>query len=299
MGSSTKLWCFEYEPSTLEDMILPPEIRPKLEKAMVEVPNLLLVGPAGVGKGTFTNIFLKQTGLDYIRLNASDERNIDDMRSKVKSFATALGVTPLKIVVLNEADGLNQMAQKMLLDLIEQVQKITRFILICNYGHMIIPELQSRCQIISLGNLPIKEIGVRCMKILKSENVKVKNPKVISDIIKKFHPDVRKIINTIQLNTINNTIDAVIALDNVNEIYVDILKMIKSADVEGIRKSLRSNAINYPDLFQYLFNEVGVFKSPGDAIIMISEHLYRDSIISIKEINFMSLVVQLIKRDRS
>lgn len=295
-ASSTKLWTFIYEPKTLDDMILPVDIRPKLEKALKEIPNLLLVGPAGVGKGTFTNIFLKQTGLDSIRLNASDERNIDDMRDKVASFAKSLGVTPLKVVILNEADGLNQLAQKNILDLIEQVQKITRFILVGNYGHMIIEPLQSRCMTVSFGNLPIKEIGAHCMKILKAENVKVKNAKVVSEIIKKFYPDVRKIINTLQLNTIDNTIDAIVTLDNVNEVYMEILKMMKKGDLESIRKSLRSNSINYPDLYQFLFNEVGVFQSPGDMIIEIGEALYRDGIVAIKEVNFMAFVARCLKK---
>jgi DNA polymerase III delta prime subunit len=294
--TETKIWTFVHEPSTLDEMILPPDIRPKLEKALVEIPNLLLVGPAGVGKGTFTNIFLKQTGLDYIRLNASDERNIDDMRTKVKSFATGLGITPLKVVILNEADGLNPMAQKNILDLIERVQKITRFILICNYGHMILPELQSRCQTISFGNLPMKDIGVHCMKILKAEGVKIKDTKIVSEIIKRYYPDVRKIVNTLQLNTIDGKIDAIVVLDNVNEVYMDILKMMKKSDIEGVRKSLRSNSVNYPDLYQFLFDEAGTFKSPGDMIIQVADALFRNGLVAIQEINFMGFVVSCMKK---
>lgn len=100
--NKTDIWCFKYQPQTFSEIVLNNDIRNKLQKALVEVPNLMLVGPAGVGKGTFTNVFLKQTGLDYLWVNCSDETSIDNIRTKVKSFATSLGITPLKIVVLNE-----------------------------------------------------------------------------------------------------------------------------------------------------------------------------------------------------
>lgn len=99
---NTSIWTFKYEPEFFEEMVLNDDIRKKLNKALLEIPNLMLVGPAGVGKGTFTHIFLKQTGLDYLWVNCSDETSIDNIRTKVKSFATSLGITPLKVVVLNE-----------------------------------------------------------------------------------------------------------------------------------------------------------------------------------------------------
>jgi len=110
---TTKLWEFEHEPLTLSGAIYNKEIRPKLEKALAEVPNLMLYGGPGVGKGTFANILLRHTGHDYLWVNASDYTGIDHMRTGgiVRDFATALGVTPLKIVVMNEADSLSQGAQ--------------------------------------------------------------------------------------------------------------------------------------------------------------------------------------------
>lgn len=292
---STKIWTFTYEPKTFPEMILSDDMRAILGKVIKERPNIMLVGNAGVGKGTFTNIFLKETGLDFMKINASDETSIDAMRSKVKSFATALGITPLKIVVLNECDFLSIQGQAMLRDLMESVQGITRFILQCNYGQKIIPELISRCQVIELNGPPMKDIGMHCLKILKAEGVTVKNKSVISDTIKKLYPDIRKIINTLQMNTINGVIDSV-KLEQVNEVYQDIFKMIKVQDLDGIRKSLRSNAIDYPELYSSIFEKAGEFKSPGDVIIIVAEHLYRDAIVAIKEINFLAMVVNILKK---
>lgn len=293
---STDIWVFKHEPKTFQEMILSEDMRSVLGKVLKEVPNIMLVGNAGVGKGTFTNIFLRETKLDYIRLNCSDETSIDAMRTKVKSFATALGITPLKVVILNEADYLSPNAQAMLRDLMEQVQNITRFIIQCNYGNKVIPELQSRCQVIELNGPPMKDIGMQCLKILKAEKVTVKNKTAISDTIKKLYPDIRKIINTLQMNTIDGILDTV-KIEECNEIYSMILKCMKKGDLDEIRKILRSNAINYVELYSYLFEQAGSFKSPGDAIIEIGEFLYRSSLIAIQEINFMTLVVTLLKRN--
>jgi DNA polymerase III delta prime subunit len=293
--NSTEIWTFRYEPKTFQEMILSEDMRSVLGKVIKEMPNIMLVGNAGVGKGTFTNILLKETKLDYMKINCSDETSVDAMRTKVKSFATALGITPLKIVILNEMDFLSGSAQAMLRDLMESVHGITRFILQCNYGHKVIPELQSRCQVIELNGPPMKDIGAHCLKILKAENITVKNKAAISETIKRLYPDIRKIINTLQMNSINNVLDTV-KIEEVNQVYSDILKYIKAGDLDEIRKSLRSNAINYPELYSYMYENAGEFKSPGDAILAIGEHLYRDSIIAIKEINFMAFVVEMIKR---
>ncbi|HRR48710.1 MAG TPA: AAA family ATPase [Bacteroidales bacterium] len=293
--SNTDIWVFKHEPQKFGDMILNDVIRPRLQKAIIEIPNIMLVGPPGVGKGTFTNIFLRETNLDHIKLNCSDETSIDSIRTKVKSFATALGRTKLKIVVMNESDYLSPSAQAMLRDLIEQVSEITRFIFQCNYGHKMIKEIQSRCQVIELTNPPAKEIYKHCMNILKKEKVKVIDNKQIISIIKQLYPDIRKIIHTLQLNTIDGKIDNIKA-DEVSEVHAQIFKAACEKNVDEIRKLLRAHSINYPDLYLYFYEKAGTMKSPGDVILAVGEYLYRDSLVANKEINFMTMVVSLIKR---
>ena len=293
---STSIWTFKYEPKTFKEMILSDTVRERLNKAIEEKPNLMLVGNAGTGKGTFTNIFLKETCLDFMKINCSDETSVDAMRTKVKSFATALGITPLKVVVLNEVDFLSLNAQAMLRDLMESVQSITRFILQCNYGNKVIPELQSRCNVIEMSNPPLTGIALHVLKILKAEGVTVKDKSVIVDVIKKLYPDIRKIINTLQSNTINGSIDAV-KIEEVSKVYSDIFGMMKTGDLDGIRKSLKSNAIDYPELYRFMYETAGDFKAPGEAVILVAEYLYRDSSIAIKEVNFVGMVLEMMKRN--
>lgn len=290
-----RIWTFIYEPKTIDEMILNEDIKPILKEALDKVPNLLLYGTAGIGKGTFANIFLRHTGFDKMWINASDETGIDSIRERIRPFATSMSMTDLKIIVLNEADSLTsgpQGAQKMLRQLIEDVQKITRFILLCNYEHNIIDEIKSRCQTIKFDNPPAKEIGKFCLKILKRERVKHEIKDVIS-IVQKCYPDIRKTIQVLQLNTINKHLVGS-KLSVSEDIWKKILLMMVKQDVENVRKELKSNYIDYPDLYKYLYENAGEFKEPGGAILLIGEHLNRNTFYPIKEINFMHMFVQMI-----
>ena len=290
-----RIWTFAYEPKTIDEMILNDDIKPVLQKALDEVPNLLLYGNAGLGKGTFTNIMLRHTGFDKMWINASDATGIDAIRERIRPFATSMSMTDLKIVVLNEADSLTsgpQGAQKMLRQLMEDVQKITRFVLLCNYEHNIIDEIKSRCQTIKIDNPPAKEIGKLCLKILKLEKVKYKAEDVIA-IVQKCYPDIRKTINVLQLNTINrNLVGSRLSVSE--DVWKKVLMLMLKQDVESVRKELKSNYIDYPDLFKYLYENAGDFKEPGGAILLVGEHLHRNTFYPIKEINFMQMFVQMI-----
>lgn len=295
--SKNDIWTFTHEPQKFEDIILNEKIKPILKKAIEEKPNLMLIGPPGVGKGLFTRIFLKESGLDYMWINASDETGIENIRVKVKSFATAMGLSKLKVVVLNEADSLSrgsQGAQKALKQLIEDVQKITRFVFISNDESLMMGEIMSRCWIIHVDNPPAKEIFYFVSKILKKEKVKFDKAKVVS-IIKKCYPDIRSTIISLQKNTINGEL---VGDDTIHEpVLAAILNLIKERNLGGLRTELRSNAINYSMLYKYLFDNINDFRSPGDGIILIGEHSYRDVSLhqSLKEINFVTMVVKMIK----
>ena len=290
-----RLWTFVYEPKTIEEMILNEDIKPVLKEALDKLPPLLLYGTPGVGKGTFANIILRHTGFDKMWINASDETGIDAIRDKIRPFATAMSMTDMKIIVLNEADSLTsgpQGAQKMLRQLMEDVQKITRFILLCNYEHNIIDEIKSRCQTIKIDNPPAKEIGKLCLNILRNEEVKF-NVKDVIAIVEKCYPDIRKTINVLQLNTINKKLVGS-RLSVSEDVWKKILWLMLKQDVENVRKELKSNYIDYPDLYKYLYENAGGFEQPGAAVLLIGEHLNRDTFYPIKEINFMHMYMQMI-----
>ena len=294
-----QIWTFKYEPTNLNEMVLNPEIRPKLEKAIKEVPNLLLYGSAGIGKGTFTKIFLKETGLDYMWINASDKTGIDFIRNEVKPFAYAAS-KHIKVVVFNEAEALSGYAgggspksgaQKILKQLIEDTEKVCRYVFLTNHVQYILPEIKSRCQDHALDNLPLKDIILFGSRILKAENITFEN-KLLIKIAKKCYPDVRKTIQALQENSLDGKlIDSKIY--TAEEIFGQILELMLNKDLEKIRNTLRSNYIDYVTLYEFLFDNVDKFASPGGAILEIADHIRLDNDVPNKEINFIHMVVQM------
>lgn len=295
MSIRENIWVYKYRPLSFDDIILNPEIKPKLTKALEEIPNMLLYGTSGIGKGCFADIFTKKENIDYMFINASDENGIDVFRNDIRPFASAMCRKDMKIVILNESDSLTsgpQGSQKLLRQLMEDTYKICRFILICNYENYIIPEIKSRCQIIKFDNPPKKEIGKLCLNILRKERIKF-DPKIMMDIIQKGFPDIRRTINALQENVINGELISS-RMDSSEEVFEKILTLMLKKDIENVREELRSNYIPYEYLYEYLYNNAGEFKEPGGAILNIGRFLYQDSTIANREINFMTMVVNMI-----
>ena len=294
-----ELYEYKYAPKTFNEMVLSEDIRVKLQKALDELPNIILFGPSGTGKGTFVEILKETKKLDMLKLNCSDETGIDAIRDKVKSFATSAGFGGIKIVYLNEADYLSTNAQAMLRDLMESVQKVTRFVLCCNYIHKLIPELLSRCRVIELSNPPAADVVKRCWGILDSEGVKYDKRTVI-DLVKsiwKRKPDIRKTLVVLKENVVDGVLQNTIQMSAFDEVYSEILKAMKSGDPESVRSILKSHQMDYTGLYLHLYDslmtEDEVFKKDGEAILLLGEHDYRDNIVGNREINFMTMYFQM------
>ena len=292
---SQEIWCFKYAPQSLDEMILSDEKKEVLKKVILECPNVLLAGKPGTGKGTFMDILLKETGYDFIKINASDENSVDVIRDTVKSFSTSLSFTDKKIVYLNEGDHISSAGQAALRDLSESVQKNCRFFILANYPQKIIDPLKSRCQTINLNDPPKDQLLKFCFKILKAENIEIKNKSGVVEIIKAHYPDIRQIVNTLQLNCVNGVFDTV-KISTSSDVFDKIYSLMKEQEIDEIRKTLRSEGVDYTELFNYLYEKAPETKSPGDFVISIGEYMYRDSFVAIKEINFMSFFFEMLKK---
>jgi len=294
------LWEHKYKPQNFDDIILADDIKEKLKKALTECPNIMLIGPPGIGKGTWVEEYKRHTGYTFLRLNCSDETGIDVVREKIKPFAESMGFEDqLKIVYLNESDFLSDSAQAMLRDLMERVYSNTRFVYCCNYGEKMTSELKSRCQVIHMSNPPPREIFDHCSYILKCEKVRYKK-KTLIDLIKKCYPDIRHTIITLRENVKNNVLPEKITVTSVNDVYKQILDNMLKSDPESVRKIIRSNHIDYTGLYKYLYNaimdatESDVFYNDAEAIILIGEHSHRDGMSAVKEVNFMHMFFKML-----
>ncbi len=293
---SKEIWTFKYEPTSFKDLIVNPDIRPKLKKALIEIPNMFLYGPPGIGKGTFAHIMLKETGLPSMWVNASDTTGIDNIRDRVRPFATAAALTIPKIVIMNEADALSagtSGAQKMLRQLMEDVHKICRFIFLANYEQYFLPELKSRCQVILFEKPPFKEMLMFAGRILIKEKVKF-DPKLLKALVEKCQPDIRKMIWSLQENSVDGELVNTMTYSS-EEVYKDIHEAMLSKDLNLVRKLLRENWVLYEQLYEYLFDNADKFPSMGGAILKLGDHFRWNKQVLNQEINFVHMIVEMIQ----
>lgn len=196
-AAATIPWVEKYRPSTIDsvvsqDMVLA-ALRTVLSSPNPNLPHLLLHGPPGTGKTTTALALARQLfGPDHLatrvrELNASDDRGIQAVREKVKSFAQiAVGARPgvqsdgksypcpaFKIIILDEADALLHDAQTALRRTIEDFSALTRFCFVCNYASKIIDPIASRCAKFRFAPVPPAAICARLRHVADAEGVAV------------------------------------------------------------------------------------------------------------------------------
>ena len=276
------LWVEKYRPATIEDCVLPKDIKQTfldiIEKN--DIPNLLLSGPAGVGKTTVAKALCEHLNCDYIMINGSDESGIDVLRTKIKNFASTVSLSGgSKIVILDEADYLNpQSTQPALRSFMEEFSGNCRFIMTCNYKNKIISPLHSRCSVIDF-RLPkteketiAKTFFNRIKFILGEENIKHEE-QVIVEIIMKHFPDFRRTLNELQKYSLNGDIDVGI-LSQVAEINIyTLMEFLKKKEFTNVRKWVVENLDNDPTvIFRKLYDSFYEYIEPT-SIMKLGDYL--------------------------
>ena len=300
--SSHGLWVERYRPQDLSTYVGNEHLKTKVERFLDDgnIPHLLLYGRAGGGKTTLAKIIVNNTECDYLYINASDERNIDLVRDKLKPFASSVGFKPMKVVILDEADYLNvNSAQPALRNLMETFSAHCRFILTCNYVEKIIDPIQSRCQTYKIVPPSKKEVAVHAKTILEKENISF-DLDDLALVVTAGYPDLRKVINELQ----RMSIDGKLSIDKGgmlnNEFKLQFLDAVRKGESIGvIRKMVAdSNFTDYTELFRLLYDEVdnyGGDKIP-EVIKEISKGSYQDVLVVDKEINFIATVSEILRR---
>lgn len=296
----------KYRPDTLDGYVCKDEDRIKFQEFIdnQDIPHLLFAGKPGAGKTTLAKILVKNINCDYLYINATDERSIDVMRDKVGAFAAAGSFKPLKIVILDEATHILQASQVILLNMMETFSLTTRFILTGNYPERLIEPLRSRCQEFDLQPPSKKVIAKHIDDILNKENIEHTIEDVVN-VVKKFYPDYRKIINSCQKYTVNG----VLKLDNISsadseykEKILDELKKHKSSvlpkTITNIRQIIADSEVeDFSELFRFLFDNISEYSKGNDGaiIIAISEHQFNANFRVDQEINAMALISKILQ----
>ena len=299
---SNSLWVEKYRPNTLENYIGNEHLKSKVEHyiSSSDLPHLLLYGKAGTGKTTLAKLLIKNIECDYLYINASDENNVETVRTKVKNFASTIGFKDMKVIILDECDYITPNAQAALRNLMETFSKNCRFILTCNYVERIIDPIQSRCQSFQIVPPDRKQVAQHLANILTNENVQY-DVKDIATIVNGGYPDIRRVINGAQRQVVNSqlTIDENTIVQN--DYKLEVLEILKTQDKKNSFKNIRqlladSKVSDFSDLFRLLFDTVDDWGAGhiAECILILSKYQQSDAVVVDKEINIMAMFVEII-----
>ena len=299
------LWVEKYRPQTIEDCILPEATKATFKEFLKkgEVPNLLLCGTAGTGKTTVARALCEELGCDYIVINGSDEgRQIDTLRTKIKSFASAISFeSKTKVVIIDEADYLNrESVQPALRAFIETFSENCRFIFTCNYKQKIIAPLHSRTTVIEFKTDKKDQVGLagkfmkRMQFVLDAEGVTYKD-KVLAELLMKYIPDYRRVLNELQRYSSSGTIDEGI-LSNISDINTkDLISSLKDKDWKKMRQWVANNVDTDPQgIFRYIYDSLlPEIKTIPQMVLLIADYQYKAAFVADQEINLTACLTEI------
>jgi len=300
---NNNLWVEKYRPSKLVDYVGNEHLKSKVENYLEtgEIPHLLLYGKAGTGKTTLAKLIIKSIECDYMIINASDENNVETVRNKVKNFASSMGFKPFKIIILDEFDYMTPGAQAILRNLMETFSAHCRFILTCNYVEKVIAPIQSRCQSFQIVPPTKKDVAMQISKILKSEEIEFE-VKDLVPIIDAAYPDIRKVINTCQLNSIKGKLKVDVQNLLENDYKIKIIEILSSNDDKRnkymkVRQALiDSKVTDFTDLYTMLYDKVDEYggENTANVILLLGDGVSKSAVAIDKEIIAAATLIQIL-----
>ena len=299
-----ELWVEKYRPGTVEGYVF----RDAHQKAQVEgwikqgtIPHLLFSGNAGIGKTTLAKILFNELDLnplDILEINASRTNSVEDVRDKIVNFVQMIPFGDFKVVLLDEADYLSPNAQAALRGVMEEYHTTARFILTCNYPNRIIPALHSRCQGFHIERVDVTEFTARVATILVEEDIEF-DLDTLDTFVKATYPDLRKCINTVQMNSLDGKLHTPEKGDTGEADYkLEMVELFKKGKINEARKLVCGQARpeEMEEIYRWLYDNVAIFGDEpmqNKAILIIKQGLVDHTLVSDPEINLAATLIRL------
>ena len=302
----TFLWVEKYRPNAIRDCILPDNLKKTFTEFVNDkhIPNLILSGGPGVGKTTVAKAMLDEIGATYMMINGSEESGIDVLRTKIKNFASTVSLEGgRKYIILDEADYLNaQSTQPALRGFMEEFHKNCGFILTCNYKNRLIPPLHSRCSVVDFiipkDQKPklAQEFFARVQTVLTKEDIKF-DPKAVAELLNKFFPDWRRVLNELQRYSASGIIDAGILVNISDSNINELMHSLKEKEFTNVRKWIVQNLDNDPvRIFRRLYDNLYDFVDGSTiphVVVIIADYSYKSAFVADQEINLLACMTEI------
>ena len=301
------LWVEKYRPSKVIDCVLPSDLEETFSEYVDKnsVPNLILTGGPGTGKTTAAKALCEETSTDYLMVNGSDEgRSIDTVRTTLTQFCSSVSMTGnRKAIIMDEADYMNpDSVQPALRGFIEKFGNNVSFLFTCNYRNRIIDPIHSRCAVLDfiIPNNEKPKIAERyldrCEKILDGEGI-VYDKKVLIELIMKYFPDFRSVLNELQRYSVSGEIDTGI-LSSINEVNLnELVGGLRGKKFSEVRKWANQNIDqDTTKIFRKLYDNLSGQLKPQSipqAVLIIADYQYKSAFVADQEINLVACLTEI------
>ena len=300
-----ELWVEKYRPKILKEFVVRDDTQRQQIASWIKegaIPHLLLSGRPGIGKTTLAKILFNEldvSSYDILEINASRERGIDEIRERVTRFIQIMPFGAFKYVLLDEADYITPIGQAALRGVMEEYHTTARFILTCNYPNRVIPALHSRCQGFHMETIDKNEFTARVAEILIAEKIEP-DLEILDTHVKAIYPDLRKCINMVQMNCIDNKLMPPTQGDAGQQDYrLQMVELFKAGKINEARKLVCAQARpeECEEIYRWLYDNLDIISKDEDAqdkaVLIIKQGLVDHSFVADPEINLASVMIKL------